>query len=214
MDILRESWRALCRRTGLADEAGIWALLRTCYAESHRAYHGLRHIAQLIGLLEEMEAGDELLLAGWFHDAVYHRGSTGNEADSAALAADCLRRNGLDEARIATVGAAILATATHRPLARYAPLLDADLAILGAAPADYAAYRAGIRREYSAAPEAAFRAGRLAFVRAMLARPAIYQTPHCRALFESAARHNLAAECTELEAEVVAGAGAATDPAP
>lgn len=200
MDALRESWSTLCRRAGLAGAAAAWERLLTCYSEPHRAYHGLPHIAQLVGLLEEMGASEELLLAGWFHDAVYRPGSARNEADSAALAADWLRRGGLDGARIAGVGAAILATATHQPQARYAPLLDADLAILGAAPAEYAAYRAGIRREYAAAPEAAFRAGRLAFVRAMLERPSIYQTPHCRHRFEAAARRNLLAERRELEA--------------
>lgn len=200
MEALRESWNALCRRAGLADAAGGWELLLACYTEPHRTYHGLRHIAQLVGLLEEMGADEELLLAGWFHDAVYRPGNARNEADSAALAADCLRRGGLGEARIARVGAAILATATHEAQAQYAPLLDADLAILGAAPAEYAAYRQGIRREYAAAPEAAFRAGRLAFVRAMLARPSIYQTPHCRRRFEAAAHRNLLAERRELEA--------------
>lgn len=200
MEALRQSWDALCRRAGLADPAGMWECLRACYAEPHRAYHGPRHIAQLIGLLEEMRAGDELLLAGWFHDAVYLPGCSGNEADSATLASDLLRRNGLDQPRVAAVCAAIRATATHEAEAHCAPLLDADLAILGATPAQYAAYRNAIRREYATVPEDAFRAGRLAFVRSMLARPRIYLTPLCRTRFEAAAQRNLRDERRLLEA--------------
>src|SRR5581483_8582635 len=200
MEALRKSWDALCGRSGLRNGAQLWQELAARYTEPHRAYHGLQHLEQVVGLLQSMGASDELLWAAWFHDAVYRPGRSDNEAESAALAAECLDRAGLGAETIALIRAAILATATHRAAPRHAALLDADLAILGASPAGYAAYRAAIRREYAAAPPAAFRAERLPFVRATLARTPIYQTPYCRQRFEATARGNLAAEGAELEA--------------
>jgi predicted metal-dependent HD superfamily phosphohydrolase len=200
MEALRKSWDALCDSGGLHGGAGLWEELAVRYAEPHRAYHDLRHLEQVVGLLESMQTSAELLFAAWFHDVVYQPGRADNEARSAALAADRLGRAGLAAGPIAQVCAAILATAMHRAEPRFAALLDADLAVLGAAPAEYAAYRAAIRREYAAAPEPAFRSGRLAFVRAMLARKVIYQTAECRARFEAAARRNLALERAGLEA--------------
>lgn len=200
MESLRRSWDALCGRSGLRGGAALWKDLMRRYSEPHRVYHGPAHLAQVIGLLETMQAPDELLFAAWYHDAVYQPGRGDNEARSALLAAECLRQGGYGADAAAVVHAAILATASHRAESRFAALLDADLAILGAPATDYAAYRAAIRREYASVPEPAFRNGRLAFVRAMLAREAIYQTPHCWRLYEAAARVNLDRERAELEA--------------
>jgi predicted metal-dependent HD superfamily phosphohydrolase len=73
-------------------------------------------------------------------------------------------------------------------------LCDADLAILGAAPSDYARYRADVRAEWGHLDDAAFTAGRAAVVARLQARPWLFVTPFAAETWEAAARHNLATE--------------------
>ena len=47
-------------------------------------------------------------------------------------------------------------------------------------------------------PEPDFRAGRAAFLRSLLARPAIYHRAQLRERFETPARRNIAAEIDDL----------------
>ena len=62
-----------------------------------RGYHDLRHLAEVCARLEELAAGgaaydrDAVLLAAWFHDAVYD-GERDAEERSAAWAEDALTR--------------------------------------------------------------------------------------------------------------------------
>ena len=79
-----------------------------------------------------------------------------------------------------------------------AVLIDADLAILGAEPAAYAAYVHGVRHEYHHVPDDLWVPGRSAVLRSFLDRPAIYLTPCMAADRESRARANLAAELATL----------------
>ena len=92
--------------------------------------------------------------------------------------------------------------ASHAPAGPADPaavaLLDADLAVLGAAPAVYQRYAADIRREYAHVPDAAYRAGRARVLQAFLGRDAIYRHPVTHAEGEAAARANLAAELAGL----------------
>jgi predicted metal-dependent HD superfamily phosphohydrolase len=78
-------------------------------------------------------------------------------------------------------------------------LCDADLAVLGSDPQGYAAYAAAVREEYAFVPEDAFRSGRAAILRQLLALPALYRTAAARERFDAPARANLAAELSRLE---------------
>jgi predicted metal-dependent HD superfamily phosphohydrolase len=78
-------------------------------------------------------------------------------------------------------------------------LLDADLAILGAEPADYRAYVTGVRAEYAHVDDDAWRVGRAAVLRSFLERPAIYRTTSMQATRERRARANLSAELADLQ---------------
>lgn len=201
MSTLLEAWNRLAQRAELRDADAIGADLIGRYAEPHRAYHTGGHVAQVLATLEEANAAPGALLAAWFHDAVYDPRRSDNEARSAELARDALGRAGCSAATVDWVASAVLATAAHRaddPDVEL--LLDADLAILAAPPAGYASYRAAIRREYVHVSDARFAAGRLAFVRAMLARERIFRTRFGLERFELAARANLARERDELEA--------------
>lgn len=197
---LAARWRLPWDALGVAPPQGAFEDLLHRHAEPHRHYHGIAHVAQVVDWLSTYGACPALVLAGWFHDAIHVPGRTDSELRSAALAADVLRRAGVGPAQVELAHAAILATASHDDLRDdLAPLLDADLSILGAPAADYARYAAGIRREYAHVPDLLFRFGRARFLRGLLARPHIFRTPVGRERHEATARTNLAAECAALE---------------
>jgi predicted metal-dependent HD superfamily phosphohydrolase len=72
-----------------------------------------------------------------------------------------------------------------------AQFLDCDIAILGAPPDRFDAYDAAIAVEYRAVPTDAFRAGRGAFLRTLLARPRIFLSERFHAELDGHARANL-----------------------
>ena len=167
-----------------------------------RGYHDLRHLIEVLSRLDELGAGGdaELVLAAWFHDAVYED-SGNNEARSAELAeaelADC-------DVDVTEVARLVRLTEHHDPEPgdrRGEALCDADLAILAADQDRYAEYAAGVRREYAAFPDADFRAGRLAVLEDLAAREAIFRTAYAREHWEPRARENLAREIAELSAD-------------
>ncbi|MGW1718762.1 HD domain-containing protein [Streptomyces sp. NPDC002156] len=186
--------------------------LLTRYQEPHRRYHTLTHLTAVldhIDVLERAEAGyapDPALvrLAAWFHDAVYAPDRSENEERSARLAERALPEAGVSAADTAEVARLVRLTVTHAP----APddhngqvLCDADLAILAAPQETYAAYTAAVREEYGFVPEDAFREGRAAVLRQLLALPRLFRTPYGAQVWEEAARANVAAELGRLEAE-------------
>jgi predicted metal-dependent HD superfamily phosphohydrolase len=186
--------------------------LVAAYGEPHRHYHTLDHIASLLGLLDQYGDGighrDILALAILFHDVVYDSARSDNEEASASLAAERLSALGLPPQATAEVARYILAT-RHRqnadPIdtAGLALLLDLDLSILGATPAQYRAYAEAIRREYAFVPDDLYRTGRRRVLEAFLARERIYRTDRLAALWEGPARANLAAELAELRGQTL-----------
>lgn len=197
-DWLCEHWNTLAARIALQGIALVGVQVLQRYAEPHRVFHTHRHLRQVLDLLEQAQADTHLLLAAWFHDAVYRPGHADNEARSAELARQSLGDFGYAAGDLDVVCRAVMATASHRnDTADFAPLLDADLAILGAPQQEYAAYRTAIRQEFHAVPEFLFRRGRRAFLRSLLDRPAIFATQWGLARFEDNARRNLASELAE-----------------
>ena len=196
---LLQEWKALADRAGLHPAAALGERLIAGYAEPQRVYHDVRHLAQVTRELRRLGASASLQLAGWFHDAVYQPGQGDNEARSAELARTELAACGYAEAD--RVAAAVAATLSHRNApVQFALLMDADLAILGAAPAEYADYAAAIRREYASVPDATYRQGRAAFLRGQLALQRIFRTQEFHDRCDVAARRNLLAELTRMEA--------------
>lgn len=181
--------------------------------EPHRAYHGPEHLVHALdslALLEDRPAGvpdaavpgppSVTQLALWFHDAV-HDGEAGRDEErSAALATQALGPH-LGPEAVAEVARLVLLTTHHDPApgdAAGALVSDADLAILAAAPDRYARYVRQVRAEYAHVPDAAFRAGRAAVLRALLDAGALYRTATAAARWEELARANLAAELDTL----------------
>lgn len=171
------------------------------WAEPQRRYHTTDHLVAVLGHLDTLAAHADdpaaVRLAAWFHDAVYRPDRSENEERSAALAELALPELGLDAARTSEVARLVRLTATHDPAPGDADgeaLCDADLAILAAAPAAYAAYAAAVREEYAFVPDPAFREGRTAVLRQLLELPTLFRTPHGRAEWEARARQNLTTE--------------------
>jgi predicted metal-dependent HD superfamily phosphohydrolase len=172
------------------------ARLLSAYAEPHRAYHDLRHV---LATLERAEGVRHLLadaaaveLALWFHDAVYDPRAADNEERSARLA-DRLLAGLVPHRTLARIRELILATRhPSRPADPDAQLVvDIDLAILGAAPADFAAYERDVRSEYRWVPARLYRRKRGELLRCFLARDRIYLTRPFHDELEARARRNL-----------------------
>ncbi len=175
------------------------------YAEPARHYHDGRHLAEVLAAVDRLaahaERPDAVRLAAWFHDAVYQpqAAAGANEEASAVLAETVLTALGVEAGVVGEVAELVRMTASHEAVgADEIVLSDADLAILGADPARYAAYAADVRREYAHVPDPAFRAGRGAILRGLAGRPRIYLTPTGYAAWEQPARANLAAELAQL----------------
>lgn len=212
---LRTLWRRLPRAAG--HEHRLDALL-TRLAEPHRRYHSAahvlhtcRHVTNLAraGELDEHTAAvlPPVLLAALYHDAVYRAGRTdlGDSTDtdehlSALLASETALEMGWTREAADLVEQLVMVTLTHSPTsAAEAVLVDADLAILGGTPAEYAAYVVGVRSEYAHVDDTAWKAGRAAVLRRFLDAPAIFRTLTMRAAREERARANLTAELAGLE---------------
>jgi predicted metal-dependent HD superfamily phosphohydrolase len=172
------------------------------YTAPDRHYHNLAHIEAMLALMRAYESAlsdpPSVEAAIWFHDAVYDSRRHDNEEKSAELAAERLA-GVLSPDRIERITSMIRATAGHvipegfddavrRDCALF---LDMDLAILGSAPDEFAAYEAAVRREYGWVPDALWIEGRRKVLQAFLARAAIYASPPFRASHEAAARENL-----------------------
>jgi predicted metal-dependent HD superfamily phosphohydrolase len=205
---LADRWTALLRPLGVEDAAAEAAFneLARRYAEPHRRYHTLDHIAQLLAVLDPHLPGttdpSALAFAAWLHDIVYDPRAADNEERSAALAAELLDGFPISPATMARTGELILLTKTHSADDADGQLLiDADLSILGAETAAYDRYAAAIREEYAWVPEPAYRTGRSAVLKSFLRRDAIFGTPALAARCEARARENLAREIDRLGAE-------------
>jgi predicted metal-dependent HD superfamily phosphohydrolase len=175
--------------------------LEQAYGDSGRGYHDLQHLREVLTHVDELMTAEDpareaVLLAAWFHDAVYD-GQGDDEERSARLAEESLSASPLGP----EVARLVRLTEQHRPADNDVAgqvLCDADLAILAAAPERYASYVAGVRAEYAHVPDADFAAGRTSVLRDLLDKPTLFHTPAARARWEQAARANVRRELEEL----------------
>jgi predicted metal-dependent HD superfamily phosphohydrolase len=186
--------------------------VRAAYDVPPRAYHNWSHIERVLEHYESVKASlgwrqpEEVRMAVLLHDAIYVAGAKDNEARSAVLAVDIIGRwypdHEIDRARVAAL---IQLTARHGHLESNhvdgdeALFLDCDMAVLGASEEEFARYDAGVAAEYASAvtPEA-YRAGRRAFLAALLARPRIFLSDFFHVRCDLIARQNLAKAMTHL----------------
>ncbi|MDY7013311.1 MAG: hypothetical protein SVX43_06835 [Cyanobacteriota bacterium] len=180
------------------------------YTEPHRKYHNLSHIESMLGeflqLKPKLEEPDLVLIALYFHDAIYNTTSKTNEEDSANLCAEQMTKLGFRRDEIKKVADMILATKSDRFSPERNPnlLVDIDRSILGSRLADYQSYAKGIRDEYltSGFSTQQYCAGRIdLFLNMQLAKTTIFISPEFAHL-DSQARQNMLWEKQELESEL------------
>lgn len=202
-----------------AQVAELGESLLQAWEQPHRAYHHSGHLSQMLTDLDRLYAHRTqgstplaLVLAAWFHDAVYEGAPGEDERRSEQLASTSLEplvtAGLLTGHELQMVSLLVRATATHElpesvdlP-AGYEPadiqfFLDADMAILAADSARYHRYLRGVRSEYSHFDDEAFRTGRTTFLRSILGRKRIFLSEQALQLWEEPARANLSAELSE-----------------
>jgi predicted metal-dependent HD superfamily phosphohydrolase len=197
-----EAWAALAGDSPTSRTE--WAAVVAAWSAPHRRYHGLSHLAAVLGLVDELAAAaadpDAVRLAAWYHDIAYDPLRADNEQVSAARARAGLR--GLvPEDRLAEVERLVLLTARHDAEPGDddgAVLCDADLAVLASEPERYAVYASAIREEYGHLSDEEFTAGRIAVLERLLALPQLYRLPAVAAEWTPRARANLTAELALL----------------
>ncbi|MFC5380930.1 hypothetical protein [Aquipuribacter nitratireducens] len=195
-----------------APAAAVEADLLTRWAEPHRRYHDLRHLAEVLERVDALaghaEDPDRVRLAAWWHDAVHDGRAGDDERASAALAREQLSGLGLPGRLVGEVADLVLVTTDHDPGEPADPdsavLCDADLGILATGSDRYDAYAADVREEYGHVPDELFAAGRAAVLRRLLSRR-LFRTPGATA-WEPAARANLVRELEALTAGVTPAA--------
>ena len=204
-----------------AQVAELGERLLQAWEQPHRTYHHSGHLSQMLTDLDRLYAHRTqgstplaLVLAAWFHDAVYEGAPGEDERRSEQLASASLEplvtAGLLTGHELQMVSLLVRATATHElpesadlP-AGYEPadiqfFLDADMAILAADSARYHRYLRGVRSEYSHFDDEAFRTGRTTFLRSILGRERIFLSEEGLQLWEESAQANLQAELSEWE---------------
>ena len=190
-------WQAICPK---GHPESCFSMLAERYNKPDRAYHNFRHIAECLELLDTVGDSAEPVTAVeaalWFHDAVYDSRAKDNEELSALLASTALGSGKAPPELITLVTELILVTRRHLPEGRpgFGLMCDLDLSILGRAPSRYDEYCKAVRQEYGWVSDADFAAGRSSFLKSMLARPAIFVTPHFHEMLERPARANITGE--------------------
>jgi predicted metal-dependent HD superfamily phosphohydrolase len=191
----------------LPEAASLRDELVAAYADPSRHYHDTRHLAEVLGRLEELAgagvAYDEVpvRLAAWFHDAVYD-GERDAEERSAAWAEDALTP-GCRPIVVDEVTRLIRLTEQHDPEpgdVNGEALSDADLGILAADRERYDEYVADVRREYAHLGDRQFREGRTQVLESLLERREMFRTAYARERWEADARANLERELAALGA--------------
>lgn len=192
-----DAWQSTWHGLGLTPAPGLHEALLARYAEPHRHYHATQHLQECLGHADRIQAlaerPAEVLIALWFHDAIYDTRRHDNEALSAQWAYQALLDAGGSTDLADRVSALVMVT-QHRaePGSRDEQVLvDVDLAILGAPPERFAQYEAQIRAEYGWVPAEVFTEKRREVLAGFLARPQIYGTELFNALYEARARDNL-----------------------
>jgi len=176
--------------------------LKERYAEPQRFYHTWAHIEALLdhfaGIEAQLNDPDAVLLALYWHDAIYDPKAADNEEQSASLLLAQAKGQVSDE-RLAFAAAIVRATAKHLVPEGLSSqqqhdlelFLDIDLSILAAPEPIFFLYEADIQKEYAFVPADLYRQARSGILAGFLNRDRLYFSDHYHYLWESRARDNL-----------------------
>jgi len=188
--------------------ASVYTYLTKRYGESHRGYHNLEHIEFCLAEFDRSRklAANPMVVevAIWFHDIIYDTHQHDNEAQSAELAANELRRLGCTDDYIQAVQRAIMATVHNGtiPASQIDEQLicDIDLSGLGQEWWEFMSDGINIREEYYWESEADFKEKRVKLLQMFHDRKPLYYLPHFQQRYELRAKYNLARALAELRA--------------
>lgn len=175
------------------------------WREPHRGYHDERHLAEVLAAAEEL-AGPALppvvVLAAWYHDAVYEGRPDDDEEASARLVETELAALSVADETVAEVARLVRSTAAHDlptdGRSDEAVLHDADLWILASPTERFDEYCADVRHEYAHVDDEDFARGRRAILDPLVDRPRLYATNHAHGRWTDDARANLRREIERL----------------
>lgn len=182
----------------------LWQEIEKAYTTKGRHYHNLTHLenmyAQLLDVKQHIADWDTLLFSLFYHDVVYNAAKKDNEEKSAALAVKRLTEINYPAEKTVLCFAQIIATKKHGESTEADTnfFTDADLSILGAPLAQYEAYGAAVRKEYSIYPDFLYKPGRKKALQHFLEMGHIYKTTHFQEKLEAGARANIAYEIAKL----------------
>ena len=206
--LLQNKWRRLLKLFEI-DENIInqtFIEIATVYECQGRYYHNLKHIKEVLEIIENLyskyKLDASLQFAAWFHDIVYDTQAHNNEEKSAEYARNLLSLLNIPSSTIDNTCRLILTTKHHKASKddlESQILLDADLAILGCNPKRYCEYMLGIRQEYGWAPEKEYSTKRSEVLQKFLERARIFSTLELYQQLELIARNNIKAEIIALE---------------
>lgn len=141
--------------------------------ESHRSYHNLNHLNDLISQINENKSKysekeyEKLILTALFHDVVYDPASQTNEEDSANFLIECAvdKKN----SDILDVKQMILDTKTHNSTTNLSESFNKyDMNIVERDFDQLLEWERGISEEYSIYPKEEYKKGRLKFLESIL----------------------------------------------
>lgn len=193
----KNAWAKVKIHLPLGEPSTVFKDLTRFYSSPDRFYHNFKHIEeglkQILEIKDKLVYPEEVIMAWYFHDAVYDTRAKDNEEKSAWMAHNHLAPNGIISANILRIDGLVLSTKhTGKVLendAKY--MVDVDLSIFGQTKDTFDEYESNIRKEYSWVSEGDFRRKRSSILECFLARRRIYQTDLFAERYEGRARINL-----------------------
>lgn len=141
--------------------------------ESHRSYHNLNHLNDLISQINENKSKfsekeyEKLMLSAIFHDIVYDPSSSTNEEDSANFLMECVVDKSSED--ILEVRQMILDTKTHNSTTNLSESFNNyDMNIVERDFDQLLDWEKGISEEFSVYPKEKYKEGRLNFLESLL----------------------------------------------
>ncbi len=176
------------------------------YSADGRFYHNLKHLENCLTAFREVETKVKnsyaVVMALLFHDLVYDPTAhepLANETASWELVHQICQ---LNEPSKTAIMNHILHTSHRYEGDKDVDtdyVCDIDMAILGYSESEFDEYERNIRREYAFASDA-YSAGRLSFLRSLLASTAIFKTSYFHNKYEETARANISRLVEQLSA--------------
>jgi predicted metal-dependent HD superfamily phosphohydrolase len=184
------------QRSGAGDQAeSIWHELETRYAEPHRHYHDLRHVAHCLRqfdlVADRVVRPDQVEAAVWFHDVIVVPGRSDNEQRSASLFRE-LAEPAMASDLVSAVVDLILFTTHRTPPADpdHQLICDIDLSSFASPWDEFLANSRAIEAEFPGSRDEYVRR-EVAFLESLLQRPQIFLTDFFHERCEVRARDNI-----------------------